>query len=33
MPWRALGKMDDVELSAIYEYLTHMSDSRTTKTD
>jgi cytochrome c553 len=27
MPWRPLGKMDDVELSAIYEYLTHMSSS------
>jgi cytochrome c553 len=27
MPWRPLGKMDDVELSAIYEYLTHMSEA------
>ncbi len=27
MPWRPLGKMDDVELGAIYEYLTHMSQS------
>jgi cytochrome c553 len=25
MPWRPLGKMDDVELGAIYEYLTHLS--------
>ena len=33
MPWRALGKMDDVELGAIYEYLTHMSEARATKTN
>jgi cytochrome c553 len=25
MPWRPLGKMDDVELGAIYEYLTQLS--------
>jgi cytochrome c553 len=28
MPWRPIGKMDDVELSAIYEYLTHMPELR-----
>jgi mono/diheme cytochrome c family protein len=33
MPWRPIGKMDDVELTAVYEYLTHMSQSQTTKTD
>jgi mono/diheme cytochrome c family protein len=27
MPWRAIGKMDDEELGAIYEYLTHMPDT------
>jgi cytochrome c553 len=27
MPWRPLGKMDDVELSAIYEYLTHLPEA------
>jgi mono/diheme cytochrome c family protein len=27
MPWRPLGKMDDVELGAIYEYLTHLTDA------
>jgi cytochrome c553 len=27
MPWRPLGKMDDVELGAIYEYLTHLPAS------
>jgi mono/diheme cytochrome c family protein len=26
MPWRAIGKMDDEELGAIYEYLTHLPD-------
>jgi cytochrome c553 len=26
MPWRPLGKMDDVELGAIYEYLTRLSE-------
>jgi cytochrome c553 len=25
MPWRAIGRMSDDELSAIYEYLTHLS--------
>jgi hypothetical protein len=24
MPWRAIGKMDDEELTALYEYLTHL---------
>ena len=27
MPWRSVGKMDDDELAAIYEYLTHMPNS------
>jgi mono/diheme cytochrome c family protein len=27
MPWRAIGKMDDVELGAVYEYLTHLPDN------
>jgi cytochrome c553 len=27
MPWRPLGKMDDVELTAIYEYLTHLPEA------
>ena len=26
MPWRPLGKMDDEELSAVYEYLTRLLD-------
>jgi mono/diheme cytochrome c family protein len=29
MPWRAIGKMDDEELGAIYEYLTRMPDNPT----
>jgi mono/diheme cytochrome c family protein len=28
MPWRALGKMDDEELAAVYEYLTSGRDSQ-----
>jgi mono/diheme cytochrome c family protein len=28
MPWRPIGKMDDVELSAVYQYLTHMADAQ-----
>ena len=24
MPWRPIGRMDDDELAAIYEYLTHL---------
>ena len=27
MPWRAIGKMDDEELGAIYEYLTRLPDN------
>lgn len=27
MPWRSVGKMDDDELEAIYQYLTHMPNS------
>jgi mono/diheme cytochrome c family protein len=27
MPWRTVGKMDDEELTAIYEYLTHLPNS------
>jgi cytochrome c553 len=27
MPWRALGKMDDEELGALYAYLKHLPDS------
>jgi mono/diheme cytochrome c family protein len=27
MPWRSVGKMDDDELAAIYQYLTHMPNS------
>jgi mono/diheme cytochrome c family protein len=27
MPWRPIGKMDDEELAAVYEYLTHLSGS------
>jgi mono/diheme cytochrome c family protein len=27
MPWRSVGKMDDDELEAIYQYLTHMPSS------
>jgi hypothetical protein len=27
MPWRPLGKMDDVELGAIYAYLINLSQS------
>jgi cytochrome c553 len=32
MPWRPIGKMDDEELSAIYEYLTHMPESQSAET-
>jgi hypothetical protein len=24
MPWRPIGKMDDEELGAVYEYLVHL---------
>jgi hypothetical protein len=27
MPWRPLGRMDDDELTAVYEYLTHLPGS------
>lgn len=27
MPWRPIGKMDDEELGAVYEYLTHLLGS------
>ena len=26
MPWRPIGQMDDEELSAVYDYLTHLLD-------
>lgn len=29
MPWRPIGKMDDEELAALYEYLTHLPDRGT----
>jgi hypothetical protein len=27
MPWRDIGKMDDIELAALYEYLTHLPEA------
>jgi mono/diheme cytochrome c family protein len=30
MPWRPIGKMDDEELSAVYEYLTHLPGPQNT---
>jgi mono/diheme cytochrome c family protein len=33
MPWGVIGKMDDDELSALYEYLTHLPGSRATATN
>jgi mono/diheme cytochrome c family protein len=33
MPWRPIGKMDDIELTALYEYLTHMPGSQATRTN
>jgi hypothetical protein len=27
MPWRPIGKLDDEELGAVYEYLTHLPSS------
>jgi hypothetical protein len=34
MPWRAIGKMDDEELGALYEYLNHLETSASvTQTD
>jgi mono/diheme cytochrome c family protein len=32
MPWRPIGKMDDVELGAIYQYLTHLPNSQSPAT-
>jgi mono/diheme cytochrome c family protein len=32
MPWRPIGKLDDEELGAIYEYLTHLPDAQNTAT-
>lgn len=26
MPWRPIGRMDDEELTAVYEYLTHLPE-------
>jgi len=33
MPWRPIGRMDDEELAAVYEYLTHLPGSQTTATN
>ena len=33
MPWRPIGRMDDDELGAMYEYLTHLPASQTTATN
>ena len=33
MPWRPIGKMDDEELGAVYQYLTHLPGSETTATN
>jgi mono/diheme cytochrome c family protein len=30
MPWRPIGKMEDEELAAVYEYLTHLRGSQNT---
>jgi mono/diheme cytochrome c family protein len=30
MPWRPIGKMDDVELEAVYDYLTHLPEPQDT---
>ena len=30
MPWRSIGRMDDEELGAVYEYLTQLPGSRAT---
>jgi hypothetical protein len=27
MPWQSIGRMSDDELSAVYEYLTHLPNS------
>ena len=28
MPWRPIGRMDNEELAAVYEYLTHLPGSQ-----
>jgi mono/diheme cytochrome c family protein len=33
MPWRPIGKMDDEELGAVYEYLTHLPGEQNTATN
>jgi len=33
MPWRSIGRIDDEELAALYEYLTHLPGSQTTATN
>jgi mono/diheme cytochrome c family protein len=33
MPWRPIGRMDDEELAAVYEYLTHLPGSQATATN
>ncbi|MDB5408433.1 MAG: hypothetical protein JWL84_3345 [Rhodospirillales bacterium] len=33
MPWRPIGRMDDEELGAVYEYLTHLRGSQNTASD
>jgi mono/diheme cytochrome c family protein len=33
MPWRPIGRMDDEELIAMYEYLTHLPGSQNTATN
>jgi mono/diheme cytochrome c family protein len=33
MPWRPIGRMDDEELEAVYEYLTHLPDADQTQRD
>ena len=33
MPWRVIGRMDDEDLTALYEYLTHLPDSRSASTN
>jgi hypothetical protein len=33
MPWRPIGKMDDEELGAVYEYLAHLPGSQNAAAD
>jgi mono/diheme cytochrome c family protein len=28
MPWRFIGKLDDEELAALFQYLTHLKDAQ-----